>query len=117
MEWKESIVNKFLENDSFEKERNNFEIIIKKFNKINELIDDDKFYYTPEGGCWIVKISEGFDVRIELCSYWVKNPEISYLWVDYKKETNQFIVEINYKDGSKEEKILLDKSEFVEMYP
>ena len=92
-----------------------FNKLLDKFNIEHNLIRQTLMIDTflPEGEEWLINLQSGKNLYVSRCSYEVKNPEVKYIWVDYKKE-NGVILEINYVDGSKKVFVLISPTEIRE---
>ena len=94
--------------------------VLTKFNNENNLITMEPLthgYLLPEGGMWLMQLKDGSNVLVEKCSYQVSNPDIDYVWVDYDKQKNEVVVEVNNKDKTAKQFILLSSDEIVNHHP
>ncbi|MDO8669010.1 MAG: hypothetical protein Q7K65_01815 [Candidatus Buchananbacteria bacterium] len=121
MKWKKLAKNKFKRGVvNMVEESDKFIILLNQFNKENNLYTKETLSYNyllPEGANWLVRLKDCKDILIEKCSYEVKNEEINYVWVDFDLQSNQVIVEVNYKDKTLKKYILLTADNIIEHYP
>jgi len=121
MNLKEELKNKFDKGIStMSEESEYFVALLREFNQDNGLKTEEVLshgYLLPEGANWLLRLKNGKDVLVDRCSYQVRNDDIDYIWVDFDLNSKNVIVEINKKDKSKADHILLSGDEVIEFYP
>lgn len=121
MNWKNQAEEKFNQGiNSMINESDAFIRLLTKFNNKNNLIATETLthsYLLPEGATWLMRLKNGSDILVEKCSYQVGNPDIDYVWVDYDEQKNEVIVEINSKDKTAKQFILLSSEEIINHHP
>lgn len=121
MNWKNQAKEKFNKGiNSMSNESDAFIRLLIKFNKENNLMTTESLthsYLLPEGAMWLMQLKDDSDILVEKCSYQVINSEIDYVWIDYDEQKNEIIVEINNKDKTAKQFILLSSDEIVNHHP
>ena len=121
MDWKINAIKKYKKGiKNLTIESNFFVELLNKFNKKNDLkreLELKHYDLMPEGGLWLLLLINNKEILVERCMYRVENKDIDYVWVDFNMKTKQVIVEVNKKDGTSTEYILIPSDEIINHIP
>ena len=91
-----------------------------EFNKKYFLVPKGDFdYYSllPEGGKWLLLLKDNIEILVIMCSYGVENKDIDYIWIEFDMKKEQLIAEVNKKDGTSTEYVLIPSDEIINHIP
>ena len=62
-------------------------------------------------------LKDNIEILVIMCSYGVENKDIDYIWIEFDMKKEQLIAEVNKKDGTSTEYVLIPSDEIINHIP